>query len=147
MMLEQMKTLAREKKSCVLATISGTKPYCSLMAYVTNRECTEIYMVTHRQTQKYRNLSTNTAVSLLIDSRDTSPRSAAWAMTVEGVFQKMKDPAKEKKVRRKLLSAHPHLNEYMGHPEAEVLRIKIKSFLLLNGLTQASFEDVSQSVF
>ena len=146
MMLEQMKTLAREKKSCVLATISGTKPYCSLMAYVTNRECTEIYMVTHRQTQKYNNLTTNTAVSLLIDSRDTSPRSAAWAMTVEGVFQKMKDPAKEKKVRRELLAAHPHLDEFMRLPEAKIIQIKIKSFLLLNGLTQGSFEDVQATV-
>lgn len=146
MMLEEMKALAREKNSCVLATIAGSKPYCSLMAYVSNEACTEIYMVTHRQTHKYQNLIENPSVSLLIDTRDTSPRSAARAMTVEGVFQKIKDPAKEKKVRRRLLSAHPHLDEFMGHPEAEVLRIKIKSFLLLNGLTQASFEDVSDPV-
>ena len=146
MMLEEMKALAREKNSCVLATIAGNKPYCSLMAYVTNGACTEIYMVTHRPTQKYQNLAANPAVSLLIDTRDTSPRSAARAMTVEGIFQKIEDPAKEKKVRRKLLSAHPHLNEFMGHPEADVFQIKIKSFLLLNGLTRASFEDLPDSV-
>ena len=145
-MLEEMKALAREKNSCVLATITGSKPYCSLMAYVTNRACTEIYMVTHRQTQKYHNLIANPAVSLLIDTRDTSPRSAARAMTVEGVFRSIKDPAEGKKVRRKLLSAHPSLKEFMGHPEAEILRIKIESFLLLEGLTQASFEDVSDPV-
>jgi len=145
-MLQEMKKLAREKNSCVLATILDTKPYCSLMAYVTNEECTEIYMVTQRQTQKYQNLIANPAVSLLIDTRDTSPRSAARAMTVEGIFQKIKDPAKEKKVRRELLSAHPHLNEFMRLPEAEVIQIKIKSFLLLDGLTQASFEDVQDIV-
>ena len=141
-----MKALAREKNICVLATITGSKPYCSLMAYVTNEECTEIYMVTQRQTQKYQNLIANPAVSLLIDTRDTSPRSAARAMTVEGIFQKIKDPAKEKKVRRELLLAHPHLNEFMRLPEAEVIQIKIKSFLLLDGLTQASFQDVQNSV-
>jgi len=146
MMLEEMKALAREKKSCVLATIADSKPYCSLMAYVTNMTCSEIYMVTHRQTQKYQNLIANPAVSLMIDTRDTSPRYAARAMTVEGVFHKITDPAKEKRVRRKLLSAHPYLNEFMGHPEAEVFQIKIKSFLLLNGLTQASFENLSDSV-
>jgi len=145
-MLEEMKALAKEKSSCVLATVIDTKPYCSLMAYVTNEACTEIYMVTHRQSQKFQNLSTNPAVSLMIDNRDTSPRFAARAMTVEGVFRKIKDPAKEKKVRRKLLSAHPHLNEFMGHPEAEVFQINIKSFLLLNGLTQASYEDLSDAV-
>ena len=138
-----MRELARDQNRCVMATITGRKPYCSLMAYVTNRECTKIYMVTHRQTQKYKNLITNPAVSLLIDSRDTLPRSAVQAMTVEGVFQKIEDPAEDIKVRQKLLSVHPHLNEFMGHPEAEVFCIKIKSFLLLNGLTQASFEDMS----
>jgi nitroimidazol reductase NimA-like FMN-containing flavoprotein (pyridoxamine 5'-phosphate oxidase superfamily) len=146
MMLQEMKALAREKNSCVLATIVDAKPYCSLMAYVTNRACTEIYMVTYRQSQKFQNLIANPAVSLMIDTRDTSPRSAARAMTVEGVFQKIKDPAKEKKVRRKLLSAHPHLNEFMDHPQAEVFQVTIKSFLLLNGLTQASFEDLSDAV-
>ena len=54
MMLQEMKALAREKNSCVLATIVDRKPYCSLMAYVTNQACTEIYMVTHRQTQKFK---------------------------------------------------------------------------------------------
>ena len=146
MMLNEMKALAREKNSCVLATIVDTKPYCSLMAYVTNRACTEIYMVTYRQSQKFQNLIVNPAVSLMIDTRDTSPRSAARAMTVEGIFQKITDPAKEKKVRRKLLSAHPHLNEFMDHPQAEVFQVTIKSFLLLNGLTQASFEDLSDAV-
>ena len=117
-MLEEMKILAREKNMCVLATLTGSKPYCSLMAYVTNNSCTEIYMVTHRQTRKYQNLIRNPDVSLLIDTRDKSPPSAARAMTVAGVFQKIKDPTKGKKVRRKLLSAHPHLIEFMGHPES-----------------------------
>ena len=112
MMLEKMKALAREKNICVLATIAGSKPYCSLMAYVTNKACTEMYMVTHRQTQKYQNLVANPAVSLLIDTRDASPRSGAKAMTVEGVYQKIKDPTKEEAVRRKLLSTHPHLTEF-----------------------------------
>jgi nitroimidazol reductase NimA-like FMN-containing flavoprotein (pyridoxamine 5'-phosphate oxidase superfamily) len=116
LMLEEMKAFAKEKNSCVLATIVDSKPYCSLMAYATNRACTKIYMVTHRQTQKFQNLVANPAVSLLIDTRDTSPRSEARAMTVE------------------------------GHPEAEVFQIRIKSFLLLDGLTQASFEDLSDSV-
>jgi nitroimidazol reductase NimA-like FMN-containing flavoprotein (pyridoxamine 5'-phosphate oxidase superfamily) len=144
-MLEEMKALVREKNTCVLATISGSKPYCSLMAYVTNKACTEIYMVTRKQTQKFQNLIANPAVSLMIDSRDTLPRTAARAMTVEGVFQKINDPTQEDKVRRKLLSAHPHLNEFMGQPDAVVFQIKIKSFLLLYGLSRSAFEKVSDS--
>ncbi len=141
-MLEEMKALVREKNICVLATISGSKPYCSLMAYVTNTPCTEIYMVTRRQTQKYQNLMLNPAVSLMIDSRDTSHRSDARAMTVDGVFQIINDHSRLAEIRQKLLSVHPHLAEFMSHPETELIRIKIKSFLLLDGLTQAHFEQL-----
>ena len=146
MMIEQMKDLAKQNNICVMATITDRKPYCSLMAYVTNRDCTEIYMVTHRQTQKYQNLMENPAVSLLIDTRDTSPRSQARAMTVEGVYREIRTPDRENKVRQKLLSAHPNLSDFMGHPEAKVLRIKIISFLLLDGLTRSSFRAISESV-
>jgi nitroimidazol reductase NimA-like FMN-containing flavoprotein (pyridoxamine 5'-phosphate oxidase superfamily) len=145
-MLEEMKALVSEKNICVLATIVDSKPYCSLMAYATNAACTEIYMVTHRQTQKYQNLIANPAVSLMIDTRDARPRSAAKAMTIEGIFKKILDPAKVQKVRHKLLSAHPHLIDFMGQAEAEVFQIKIISFLLLNGLTEASFEVLPNSV-
>ena len=142
-MLEEMKALVREKNTCVLATISGSKPYCSLMAYVTNKPCTEIYMVTRRQTQKYQNLMANPAVSLMIDSRDATPRSAARAMTVEGIFRSIDDRRQQADIRRKLLSAHPHLTDFMGHPDTELIRIKIRSFLLLNGLTQSHFVEIA----
>lgn len=142
-MLEKMKAIARAKNICVLATVTGNKPYCSLMAYVTDQACTEIYMVTHRQTRKYQNVMANPCVSLMIDTRETTPRSKACAMTVEGVFAEVKNPRKLERIRRELLTAHPHLDRFMEHPEAEILRIKIKSFLLLDGLTRSSFEEIS----
>ena len=142
-MLAQMKDLAKQNNTCVLATIADRKPYCSLMAYVTNMDCTEIYMVTHRHTQKYQNLKKNPAVSLLIDTRDRSPQSKARAMTVEGVYREIKDSIKEQKLRQKLLSDHPSLSEFMGNPQTKVLRIEIRSFLLLDGLTQSTFREIS----
>jgi nitroimidazol reductase NimA-like FMN-containing flavoprotein (pyridoxamine 5'-phosphate oxidase superfamily) len=142
-MLDEMKAMARDNNICVLATIAGNKPYCSLMAYVTNQTCTEVYMVTHKQTRKYQNLTKNPAASLMIDSRETVPRAKARALTVEGVFREIRDPAKKETIRHKLLSAYPHLDQLIHHSEAEILRIEIKSFLLLNGLTAASYEKIS----
>ena len=43
-MIERMKELVRRKDICVLATVAENKPHCSLMAYVTDDECKEIYM-------------------------------------------------------------------------------------------------------
>ena len=141
-MLAEMKALAGEANICVLATVADRKPHCSLMAYVTDENCEEIYMVTHKNTHKYKNLMDNPAVSLLIDTRDKSPRSKAKALTVEGVYVAIESEEKRAKVQAKLLTVHPHLAEFINHRETEILCIKIASFLLLNGLHEAHFEAV-----
>jgi nitroimidazol reductase NimA-like FMN-containing flavoprotein (pyridoxamine 5'-phosphate oxidase superfamily) len=136
-MLAEMKQLAMEKSICVLATVAGNKPYCSLMAYATDEDCTEIYMTTHRSTQKFRNLAANPAVSLIIDTREALPRSEARALTVEGTCTRIEADYKKKLARERLLSIHPHLKDFLAHSDNEVLCVKIRSFLLLKGLTEA----------
>jgi nitroimidazol reductase NimA-like FMN-containing flavoprotein (pyridoxamine 5'-phosphate oxidase superfamily) len=119
-MLERIKALVKEKDICVLATVSGDKPHCSLMAYVTDDDCREIYMVTQRESRKYENLMKNRSVSLLIDTREEnlgSRRPEAKALTVSGTFKKINNKNKKFQVRSKL-------------------------FLLLDGLTDAHYETV-----
>jgi nitroimidazol reductase NimA-like FMN-containing flavoprotein (pyridoxamine 5'-phosphate oxidase superfamily) len=144
-MLERIKALVKEKDICVLATVAGDKPHCSLMAYVTDDDCREIYMVTHKESRKYENLMKNRSVSLLIDTREEHPgsrRPQAKALTVSGTFNKIDDKQKKIQVRSKLLDRHPHVKEFLDHPDAEILCIRVESFLLLDGLTDAHFETV-----
>jgi nitroimidazol reductase NimA-like FMN-containing flavoprotein (pyridoxamine 5'-phosphate oxidase superfamily) len=146
-MLERMKALVREKDICVLATVSGGTPHCSLMAYVADDDCREIYMVTHRETNKYKNLKENPAVSLLIDTREergASPRSEARALTVGGVFQEIDEEDKRASVRARLLERHPNLGAFLDDSDAELLCIRVNSFLLLQGLTNAHYEKVTE---
>jgi nitroimidazol reductase NimA-like FMN-containing flavoprotein (pyridoxamine 5'-phosphate oxidase superfamily) len=145
MTLEKMKQLAKEKDICVLATASGGTPHCSLMAYVVDDGCREIYMATFKNTTKFKNLMENPDVSLLIDTRDEHAgprRPEAKAMTVDGTFQEIEDENQKHRIRAKLLKRHPHLREFLAHPDAEVFSIKIRSFLLLDGLTDAHFEEL-----
>lgn len=142
-MLGKMKALVRENNLCVLATVSGGTPHCSLMAYATDDGCREIYMVTHRDTIKYRNLVDNPCVSLLIDTREEHTgvkRPGAKAMTVDGKYERIEDADQRERAFTRLLERHPHLRDFMEHPEAEILRIRIGSFLLLEGITDAHFE-------
>ena len=138
-MLEKMKNLVRRKNICVLSTVSGNKPYCSLMAYITDATCKEIYMVTHKNTTKFNNLQNNPWVSLLIDSRETQPRSNAQALTIDGVFTPFLDKNKENRVRNNMIKSFPHMKDFIHHPKSEIIRIKINSFLLLDGLTESHF--------
>ena len=141
-MLAEMKALAREKNTCVLATVGGQSPHCSLMAYVTDENCTEMYMVTHKNTNKYKNLIENPSVSLLIDTREISPRTKAKALTVAGVCTVIEKEEKRKKVHTRLLEVHPQLAEFINHAEAEILCVRIQSFLLLDGLQEAHYQSV-----
>jgi nitroimidazol reductase NimA-like FMN-containing flavoprotein (pyridoxamine 5'-phosphate oxidase superfamily) len=144
-MLDKMKALVKQKDVCVLATASENKPHCSLMAYVTDDECSEIYMVTNSDTRKYRNLVQNSTVSLLIDTRDevqNANRLEAKALTVEGKFRPIEDGKEKGLVRDWLREKHPHLEKLISHPNAEVFSIRVVSFLLLDGPTDAYFEQI-----
>jgi len=144
-MLEEMKALAKQKDICVLATVSGENPHCSLMAYATDDDCREIYMVTQKGTKKCKNLIKNPSVSLLIDTREerTSSRlPQAKALTIAGLFQKTIDQGKKRLARARLLERHPHLAGFIDQTDTELVCIKVTSFLLLNGLKEAHFETV-----
>lgn len=127
----------------VLATVSGGRPHCSLMVYATDDACREIYMVTHRNTRKFRNLQENAQVSILVDSRGETDGQPTRAMTIEGVYEPFDENVGRESARRRLLSLHPELQSFMANPEAEVIRIRIRSFQLLNGLTDARFKSVA----
>jgi len=143
-MLPKMKRLLKEKDICVLATVSGKQPHCSLMAYVAAADGREIYMATLRDTKKYRNLTQNPAVSLLIDTREDAagPRgSRAKALTVNGVFQRM-EGGKQARIRPRILRRHPHLQDLFAKGEAEIFAVRIESFQLLEGATDSHFERI-----
>lgn len=142
-MIDKMKALVREKDTCVLATAAGGKPHCSLMSYIADSECREIFMVTHPQTRKYRNLQENPCVSLLIDTREEDRTLAVGqkkALTIGGVFQKV-DPARKKMIRAQFLARHPQLKELVDDPETVLISVRVQSFQLLEGVRDAYFAE------
>jgi len=141
-MQETIRTLVQQRNICVLATAEGNKPHCSLMAYIADEDCRTIYLATHRSPQKYRNLVHNPHVSLLIDTRGESQRTRTKALTVAGVCETIDTDPKRSRICRRLLEVHPHLKSFLEHPEAVILGIQVVSFLLLDGLTQATYEAV-----
>ena len=139
-MLEKMQKLACDNNICVLATAKDNKPHCSLMAYVTDDRCREVYMVTLRSSQKYRNLRANRSVSLLIDTRGLDTRDKTQALTISGRFEPIADEPERQTASSRLIDSHPHLMDLLTDPEAEILRVKIESFLLLDGPKDAYYE-------
>ena len=146
-MLDRMRDLVKRKDICVLATVAENKPHCSLMAYVVDDDCREIYMVTGRETTKFKNLTDNPLVSLLIDTREEHAgnlRPEAQALTVSGMFERIGDEKQKRNIERKLLEKHPHLSAILEDEGSEIFCIKVQSFLLLDGLLKAHFETIQR---
>ena len=144
-MLKKMKKIVKDKDVCVLATVMDNVPHCSLMSYVPDRDCREIYMMTQKGTKKFRNLAANRTVSLLIDTREEdcgADRARIRALTVSGVFSAIGNKAKNRLVRQKLLKKHPQLKPFAEDPDAEVFAVRVKSLQLLDGVKDSYFEKV-----
>jgi len=144
-MIEEIKRLIKAKDICVLATVLEGVPHCSLMNYVADEDCSEIYMATQKNTKKYKSLTQNNTVSILVDTREENAgadRPEAKAITIAGVFQKIEDEKKKAIVTSRLLEKHPYMNVIINSKDPEIFCVKITSFLYLDGLKKAHFEAV-----
>lgn len=144
--MEEMKKVLEAQDMCVLATVDGDVPHCSLMAYVTDEKCRRVYMVTHRNTKKYANLLANPAVCLLIDTRlsvKQFARENVQALTVNGVFEHVQEE-EIAGLRNRFVEAHPHLQEFAQDEEAQVFAVKLQKLQLLRDATDASYENLEE---
>ena len=142
-MIQQIKDLIQANAFCVLATCFEDKPHCSLMSYAADNDCREIYMITLSDTRKFKNISMNPMVSLLIDSRTDRPGSQAHpilALTLGGRIQEITDPDKRERVRQILLGAHPELKDFTGDADAVLLCMQVESAQLFEGQKRIDVE-------
>jgi len=145
-MRKDIQELIKANKLCVLATVSEAGPHCSLMSYATDENCHEIYMATHKDTKKYRNLIVNPSVSLLIDSRQdvgAHPSAQTKALTISGTFQSNIDEKKMAMARARLFEQHAGLKDIFKDPDTEIIIVQIHAVQFLDGITDAYFEKIS----
>jgi len=132
--------MIEEQDLCALAT-QGERLLCSLMCYATSEDCRELYMVTHGETQKCRNMRANPEVCLLIDERAAHQGGSllqSRAMTVHGVFEEL-EGTRRGYARTRLLGRHPYLEELAASPGAVFFSVRLRSVHLLRGTGTKGF--------
>ena len=130
--------LLDSQRSCVLATCLDSQSYTSLMAYVHASDLKSIILATRRKTSKYRNISANPRVALLIDNRQNkiSDSDQALALTVLGTASEVR--AQELEILRDLfLKKHPQLTDFLADPDCALIEIQVERYVLVS-----SFEEV-----
>lgn len=127
--------LLRSNNILVLATQSDTGPYTSLMAYACSENGREIYMLSSRNSQKWKNLQTYPKVSLLVDDRDgklDKKRQKIKALSVSGSFSQVTESEKDP-ILELIAAQSPFTSSNFSGPDYSVIKIKVESFLLLDG--------------
>jgi general stress protein 26 len=138
-MLEEIKSFINENSYCVLATSNKDIPYCSLMAYLNNDDCTKIYMASYSDTRKVKNLKKNKNLSLIIDSRGTN---RPGALTIQGEFVET-DKNIYELIFKKFLKKHPGMETFLSNENIELISVDIKAFMYIKGLEDPYYIEVS----
>ena len=128
-----LRDLFRSQRFAVLATDDHGQPFASLMAFAATEDLGQIVVLTERATRKFANLKTNARVALLIDDRENkdSDTQDSVAVTALGEAQELA-PDAGAALLELYLARHPYLAEFAASPGCAVMRVKIKSYLLVS---------------
>lgn len=134
-MQDRVKEILQDNTLCVLCTANGGLPHCSLMTYILGEDLKSVYMVTVRESRKYRNLLENAHVSVLVDNRqrlDFPSDERVASVTFEGVHKHL-DPVESERARTRFADSHMELREILRNPDCVIFGIELRTFLLLDG--------------
>jgi heme iron utilization protein len=145
-MIDTARELILGHDLCVLATCGEAGPLASLMAYASAPDCRRIYLTTLAGSAKWRNLTFDPRVSLLIDSRERlaeAGRGRVSALTVFGRHTPLDDGGERDRASAMLMAANPGLSEILGDPGGRVVAVAVDKAVLLVGLADAHVIDFS----
>jgi len=125
------KELFTSQKLAVLSTQYGGQPFGNLIAFAHTTELKLLIFVTNRNTRKYRNISAENKVSVLVDSRKhkISDFENAVAITAFGTAAEV--TGKERKSLASLyLKKYPHLRDFVNKPSNALIKIDITDLFI-----------------
>ncbi|MFH1137981.1 MAG: pyridoxamine 5'-phosphate oxidase family protein [Pseudomonadota bacterium] len=144
-MEEKIAEFLKARTRGVLATCYNGRPHASFMTYIADEQGVNLFMASLKGTTKYRTLTVNPKVSFLVDNRDDCLRGAApriQALTAAGICEdRTSDPDKDSLFQR-LAEIDPGLANLVRSPEAALLRLRVESFLFLDGPMESRFVEV-----
>ncbi len=128
-----LRELFAHQRLAVLATREEDgQPYANLMAFVVSDDLKTLLLVTGRATRKYANLSAESRVALLIDSRSHKPSDIheAVAVTVLGDAEEVTDLERDR-LMPTYVAKHPNMKEFASSPSCALFRVHVRSYYLV----------------
>ena len=127
--MSRISKLLASQNLCVLGTSDHGHPYTSLIVYAELPDLAHIVFFTRRDRRKYRNLKSDSRVSLYIDSREKGARDPATieGISITGVAWEIKKSEEFEELRMLYEKKNPHMNHFADDPDSLMFRINIET--------------------
>ncbi|MFX1264207.1 MAG: pyridoxamine 5'-phosphate oxidase family protein [Promethearchaeota archaeon] len=127
----------------VLGTSASDEPYSCLVGFEFTPDLKEVVFATMRDRLKYRQISANPRVSLMVDNRKNTPSDfdATTSVTLIGDAVDTEPPEREK-LAEMLVKKNPFLSDFVESPNCAVVRIGIEKMYIVD-----NFESVTKIEF
>jgi nitroimidazol reductase NimA-like FMN-containing flavoprotein (pyridoxamine 5'-phosphate oxidase superfamily) len=129
---ERLTQLFDSQLIAVLGTSSGDDPYTCLVGFRFTPDLKHLIFATMRNRLKYRQISSNPRVSLIIDDRKNSPSdfNHATSVTIVGSALDTKEPERGK-LANMLVERHPFLNDFVKDPSCAIMKVMVEKMYVV----------------
>lgn len=129
---EKLTQLFDSQLIAVLGTSSDDDPYTCLVGFKFTSDLKNLIFATMRNRLKYRQISSNPRVSLIIDNRKNSPSdfSHATSVTVVGTAVDTEEPERTE-LSEMLIKRHPFLTDFVSNSNCAIMKVMIEKMYIV----------------
>ena len=132
---EYIADVLKLNKFAVLATESEGQPHSSLIAITPFGSFRQLIFATYRNTLKYRNLSHNSKVAILIENGDVNMKELqeTIVLTIIGHTEEI-STAENEAAYQAHLKRHPEMESFMLSADCALIKIIAQSYQFVSGI-------------
>ena len=137
---EYIEVVLKTSNFAVLATEGNGQPHTSLIAITPVENYRQIIFATYRNTLKYRNLSDNNKVAVLIEGEFFNRKGLkeSVVLTIIGHTEEISISGDEAHYQSHLYR-HPDMESFMLSPDCVLIRVIAHSYQLVHGIEDTSW--------
>ena len=124
--------LFRTQNLAAVSTQHQGQPYTSLVAFHASDDLRFLYFVTPKTTRKFRNLTADDRVSVMVNSSTNQASDFHRAISVTAVGRaRIVDGSDMATIMAQYLDKHPHLEEFARSPSCALVSVSVASYYMV----------------